>query len=67
MAEVGDNLWYSNVCWGNLGIDSASGERGAQKLTDIVRVLMSVEDIWSGIGLVGTNHGAAAAAAVKYY
>ena len=51
-------MWYRDVCWGILGVALASGKRGARNLTEIVGDPTSVEDIWPGIGLVGTNHGA---------
>ena len=37
------------------GIVSASGERGACKLMEIVGTSTCVGDIWSGLGSVGTN------------
>ena len=57
-AAVGENLWDRIVCWRKLGIVLASVERGARNLTEIVRAPKSVEDIWSGIGLDGTDHSA---------
>ena len=60
MASVGNNLWERNVGWGKLEISLASGKQGARNLTNIVGYPKSVEDIWSGLGLVGTNHGAGA-------
>ena len=66
---VEDNSWDRYVCWGKLGIALASGEQGAHNLTEIVGAPTSVEDIWLGIGSVGTDHGAGAvaAAATKDY
>ena len=43
---------------------SASGERGARNLMKIVGASTSDGDIWSGVGLVGTNHGAGVGAVV---
>ena len=60
MAVAGDNSWYRNICWGNLGLTLASEEQGPRNLTEIVEAPTSVEDIWFGLGLVGTNHGAGA-------
>ena len=57
-AAVGDNSWDRGVCWGKLGIVSESEERGACNLMDIVGASTSVGDIWLGIGLGGTVHGA---------
>ena len=57
-AEVGDNSCHRGVCWGKSGIFSASGEQGACNLIEIVGSPTYVGDIWSGIGLVGTDHGA---------
>ena len=55
-ALVGDDLWDRGVCWGKSGILLASGERGARNLVDIVGSLMSVGDIWLGIGSGETDH-----------
>ena len=46
-----------------------SEEQGARNLTEIVEAPTSVEDIWFGLGLVGTNHGAGeiSAAAGRHY
>ena len=55
-------MWDFGVCWGKLGIVLASSEQGACNLMGIVGALTSVGDIWSGIGLVGTYHGAGAGA-----
>ena len=60
MASVGNNLGKRNVGWGKSDISLASGKQSARNLTNIVGYPKSVEDIWSGLGLVGTNHGAGA-------
>ena len=62
-AAVGYDLWDRSVCWGKLGIVSAYGDRGARNLMDIVGAPTSAGDIWSGLGLVGTDHGAGSGAA----
>ena len=64
-ALVGDDLWDRGVCWGKSGILLASGERGAHNLMDIIVAPIYAGDIWSGIGLVGTNHGAVGGAAAE--
>ena len=61
---VGEDLWDRDVCWGKSGVTSESDDQGDHNLTDIVGAPASVEDIWSGLGLVGTNHGAGAGAAM---
>ena len=52
-----------------LGGTLASDEGGARDLTETVGVSTSVEDIWSGLISVETDHGAVAgaAAAGRYY
>ena len=59
-----DNLWDRKVCWEKLGLNLASDKKGDCNLTDILGSPTSVEDIWSGLGSVGTNHGTEAGAAV---
>ena len=59
-AAVGDNLWDCGVCWGKLGIVLASGEQGDFNLMEIFGAPKYVGKIWSGVGLVGTYHGAGA-------
>ena len=68
-AAIGDNLWDRDFCWGKSGIILVYDDQGARKLMEIVVAPMSIEDIWSGIGLVGTDHssGSGAAATVKYF
>ena len=63
-AAVGEDLWYRGVCWGNSVIVSASVKQGSRNLMDFVGALMSVGDIWLGVGSVGTDHGTRAGAAV---
>ena len=62
-AAVGDSFWDQGVCCGKSGTVLASGERGAWNLMEIVVAPPSVWDIWSGLGLVGTDHGTRVGAA----
>ena len=63
MAAVGDNLWDRVVCWLKLGIVSAYDNQGYCTLMKTVGASTYFGYIWSGIGLVGTDHGTRAGAA----
>ena len=62
VAALGDHLYDRGVCWLKSGIDSASRKQVSCNLMEIVGDPTYVEDIWSELVSVGTNHGAGAGA-----
>ena len=58
-----ENLWDRDVFWGELGGTSESVKQGVRNPTENVGAPTSVEDIWSGMASVETDHVARVGAA----